>query len=406
MTNVSTEVLAACADLNINLFPDTTKPAAPSRKLLSGLLTGATAWTRDIPDRQWIVRDLIPAGGVTMLTGAGGEGKTLFAQQIASCVASGYPVLDRPTTRCTVLGLYGEDDDDELSRRQQSIMRVHSIDPDDVADYHFMSLFGRDTLLGGFDRQTGAFIPSDLYTSIRDTALDLGARLVILDNSTQMYGGDVNDRSTVVRFLQALNKLALEINGAVLLLGHVAKAEGSTYAGTTAWRDGVRQAMQITRDDRPVPSMLAGYKDSLRIVKVTKSNYGASGTEFSMMWKEGAFVVAGADAHGKPETSTDTFLRNLDRLTKDQVHVSASPRAVNYAPKIMRDHFGTRMDLMEAAMNSLMEDDRLDPDAELGWMKPNRHVARGLALRSVTTAPVKTDPMADLMAKLNRRADA
>ena len=39
----------------------------------------------------------------------------------------------------------------------------------------------------------------------------LKPRLVILDNSTQMYGGDVNDRSTVVRFLQALNKLALEI---------------------------------------------------------------------------------------------------------------------------------------------------------------------------------------------------
>ncbi len=402
MTNVSTDVLAACADLNIDLSPDTTKSAEPRKNILSGLLTGATAWNRDIPDRQWIVRDLIPAGGVTMLTGAGGEGKTLFAQQIASCVASGYPVLDRPTTRCTVLALYGEDDNDELVRRQQSIMRVHSIDPDDVADYHFMSLFGRDTLLGGFDRQTGAFVPSDLYNSIRDTALDLGARLVILDNSTQMYGGDVNDRSTVVRFLQALNKLALEINGAVLLLGHVAKAEGSTYAGTTAWRDGVRQAMQITRDPRPVPSMLAGYHDNLRIVKVTKSNYGASGTEFSMTWKDGAFAVAGVDHHGREETATDKFLHNLALLTKDQVHVSASPRAVNYAPKTMRDHFGTRMDLMEAAMNSLLENDQLDPDAELPWTKPNRHAARGLALRQTTPAPVKTDPFADLMAKINK----
>lgn len=402
MTNVSTEVLAACADLNIDLSPDTTKPAASSRKLLSGLLTGATAWTRNIPDRQWIVRDLIPAGGVTMLTGAGGEGKTLFAQQIASCVASGYPVLDRPTTRCTVLALYGEDDDDELVRRQQSIMRVHSIDPDDVADYHFMSLFGRDTLLGGFDRQTGAFIPSDLYTSIRDTALDLGARLVILDNSTQMYGGDVNDRSTVVRFLQALNKLALEINGAVLLLGHVAKADGSTYAGTTAWRDGVRQAMQITRDERPVPSILAGYKESMRIVKVTKSNYGASGTEFSMMWKEGAFVtVAGNELPDITETSRETFLRHLATLTKEQVHLSAAPRAVNYAPRVMREHFGARTDMMETALNSLMAEDLLDPDAELGWTKSNRHAARGLATRE---APKQSQGMTDLMALIKKAA--
>lgn len=360
---------------------------------------------------------------MTLLTGGGGLGKTLLAQQIATCVAAGEPVFDRATSPAIVLGLYGEDDDDELTRRQQSILRVHDIDARDVRDYHYKSLFGGETLLGHFDRQTGEFIESPLFTSIRATALDLGARLIILDNSTQMYAGDVNDRGPVVRFLQALNKLALEIGGAVLLLGHVAKSEGSTYSGSTAWRDGVRHALQITDTARPGVKMEA---PDQRILKVTKANYCASGAEIHIRWESGAFVHSEIEqkvaASEKAKHDCREFLRNLDSLTGSEIALSSSRQASNYAPRRMRNECRADMAAMEQAMHSLIQTGIIADGLALPWLKSNRTPAQGLAHvkraeqitdltdddeplapivpRSVTTSP----SVDDLMSRIAGRA--
>jgi RecA-family ATPase len=69
-----------------------------------------------------------------------------------------------------------------------------------------------------------------LYGQIKQAALDLGAKLVILDNISHIFGGNENDRADVTQFLNLLNDLARAIGGAVLLIGHTAKAEGSEYS--------------------------------------------------------------------------------------------------------------------------------------------------------------------------------
>jgi RecA-family ATPase len=43
----------------------------------------------EIPERQWIVPDYTPAGSVTLLSGDGGQGKSLIALQLAVSRALG-----------------------------------------------------------------------------------------------------------------------------------------------------------------------------------------------------------------------------------------------------------------------------------------------------------------------------
>ena len=407
MTDLNSDILNACADLGVNLDPDTSVPASNGKSgdtapLLDGLLSGASAYHRDIPAREWLVDGLLPVGGVTLFTGRGGVGKTLLAQQIATCIASGKDVLGRPCTQAPVLGLYGEDDTDELSRRQQCIMHVHNIDPERVEDYHFKSLFGQETLLGSFNKTTAAFEPSPLYKSIRATALALGARLIILDNATQMYAGDVNDRGPVTRFLQHLNRLALDINGAVLLLGHVAKAEESAYVGSTAWQAGVRQQYQILRKEMP-GATLDPYKHDYRTLKVVKSNYGGIGDDLQLRYDRGAFVEVEGQANDFHRASDPQgereFLEYLDLLAEEQIAVSASKRAVNFAPKVMKATFRqANSQRMEAAMTALLQRGELVEDAELGWERAGRKKATGLARpKPPTPAEKRANDIMDLI---------
>jgi len=74
-----------------------------------------------VPERRWIVRDWLPFGYTTALYGDGGTGKTLLAQQLMTSCATGVPWLGMTTMRCPVLGLFCEDDEDELHRRQHAI---------------------------------------------------------------------------------------------------------------------------------------------------------------------------------------------------------------------------------------------------------------------------------------------
>ena len=45
------------------------------------------------PDRKWVLPGFIPCGEITLFTGPGGAGKSLFAQQLATALAGGVPFL-------------------------------------------------------------------------------------------------------------------------------------------------------------------------------------------------------------------------------------------------------------------------------------------------------------------------
>ena len=81
---------------------------------------------KDLPDeepppRKFLVDQWLPMGSSQSLYGPGGVGKSLLAQQIATSSPPAARARRRASTQCPVLGLFAEDDDDELIRRQWRI---------------------------------------------------------------------------------------------------------------------------------------------------------------------------------------------------------------------------------------------------------------------------------------------
>jgi hypothetical protein len=103
--------------------------AEPIRTINFAALKGQTP-----PPRRFIVDQWIPAGCVTSLYGPGGIGKTLLAQQAATCIATGRPLFGSAVEKGIVLGLLAEDDDDELWRRQVRINAWLGSDMDELGN--------------------------------------------------------------------------------------------------------------------------------------------------------------------------------------------------------------------------------------------------------------------------------
>ena len=73
------------------------------------------AWSRQMaPEREWALDDWIAARHESHLTGPGGVGKSLLAQQLCTCVALGLPFLGVKTEQATPIHVTCEDDTDEL----------------------------------------------------------------------------------------------------------------------------------------------------------------------------------------------------------------------------------------------------------------------------------------------------
>ncbi|WP_286749980.1 AAA family ATPase [Sphingopyxis sp. SCN 67-31] len=363
------------------------------------LKTAAEMTERDVPDREYLLDGWLPVGCVSTLFGDGGQGKSLVAMQMASAVASGKTLWNCQATKAPVLAFYCEDDEDELSRRQQSIARSLSLSPADQCEYYIQSRFGMDSSLGHFDR--GRWSPSDLLSAIGDKARETGARLVIIDNINMVFNGDANDAGQVTRFMSALNKLALSINGVVLLLGHTSKAEGSKYAGSTSWSNASRNRLYLGRPDN---SVIASKNPDLRHLVIEKSNYGQSGEALELLWHFGAFVLpSDVDQEGKAtqeqQRDEQIFLRHLKESTTREESVSAKAKARNYAPRVFAHRRAEgcnhrSIHEMERAMGRLLTAGTIADDQPLGWKTEQRKPAKGLALVAQVAAPVLNDVLA------------
>lgn len=114
-----------------------------------------------VPGRQWLVPDWIPIARATSMYGAGGEGKTLLALQLATACAIGEKWLGLPVRQCNSLLLFAEDDLAEMHRRQEDINAHYGCTFADLEAMRWLPRLGEDNVLmnveGGRSQQTPLF---------------------------------------------------------------------------------------------------------------------------------------------------------------------------------------------------------------------------------------------------------
>jgi RecA-family ATPase len=362
----------------IDAFLKTLPPAVPREQMGKPLrvINPAVDWDGKLaPKREWLVEGWLPVGCVTSLYGGAGFGKSLVAQQLGTAVATGRPFFGMPTAQGKVLMVACEDDDAEVQRRQEDINVSLGLERASHVRMGLLGLSGRAGEPNQMAHSSGdgvlRFTP--FFQEVRAYARENRIKLLILDNIAQLFGGNENARPEVTQFVNALTGIAVELNCAVLLLGHPGKSTDSEYSGSTAWDAAVRSRWLLTRPKADAVDEVDDLEtdpSKLRVLRKAKANYSGTGDEIELAWDQGAFRLDGQDA-GDAVDKIETRVRNRDRDARvlaglrgllEQGH-EPSPRVqarTTYAPVLLHDRRPELRDLSRAAiwksLNRLMDD--------------------------------------------------
>ena len=286
------EFFAPIAPEQPSIF-DAAPPAPQARLPVAWIIGGALDPDLEIPDQRWIVDQFIPVGEVTSLYGAGGEGKTLVAHQLALCLAAGIPWLGARTARhLRVHAVFCEDHERDLLRRHRTLMKRLGLSPADLGDrFRFSARRGFDNALCRFASDgTMSYTPfcDQLYADFADDKADL----LIFDTITDGFTGNEVDRGQVNTFVKRGTGRFTSETTSALMLGHPSVAgqqSGSGLSGSTHWENAVRSRLYLQRPEKSQPNT------TWRVLRNMKLNAGRRGGEIQMEWVAGLF---------EPRTST------------------------------------------------------------------------------------------------------
>lgn len=300
---------------------------------------------KPIPARRWCVPDWIPDKAVTLLSGDGGTGKSILAMTLATCAAVGMPFMGLDIAPRKVVYLYAEDDLEEAWRRQDAINRALEIDFADLFDrLAWVSVAGEDTFLLTFDK-AGHPQQTKLSRHLHAFVLKVfGAQLLIVDTIADTFGGLEIDRQQVTRFIRQHQKLAVDMDGAVLLIGHPSVSgmkDGRPASGSNAWVNAVRSALYLRRADEGETPGDSDVK-RVRILERAKSNFAPTDVEIRLRYVAGVFH---AD-HPPVETGglwenaqVDVhFIAALRAALRNGVSPSPAKNSGQYAPTALKQY--------------------------------------------------------------------
>lgn len=287
---------------------------------ISDLLTNPTA------PPQFIVDSLLPFGVVTLLTAHGGTGKSMLALQMAVCVATGFPFMSKPTIQSKVLFFSAEDSGQVVRHRLGCICQDKKIDPVMLAEKLLIidSTENPELYITQKDK-----ILTDGYEALLKRSVTYGAGLIVIDNASDTFDSNENERPRVREFIRFLTQLAKLQNAAVLLLAHIDKESAKwgskeNYSGSTAWHNSVRSRLFLSLEkDSPILSLMH-----------QKSNFGQLAASINMRrGKHGILYLIDT-----PSTEEASFivLSLIEKYHNTGIYISAAPKSPSNPYKVLR----------------------------------------------------------------------
>jgi hypothetical protein len=323
-----------------SLFVPEAPPVAP-REVEPLICIDPTTWAGRLPrPREWVVDGWMPKGEVTLLYGDGGVGKSLLAMQFATCAAAGRPWLGQTTRPSRVMGFFCEDGEDELFRRQADINKALGVEFTELANLRLISRKHFDNTFALWDRQTGALKLQPVWHQLVHAAKAFRADVLIVDTIADVFAGSEIDRAQVSAFVKScLGRMAQEIGGSVLALGHPSlsgKSSGSGTSGSTAWSNAARSRLYLKHPK-------GSDRGNTRVLEGMKANYGPKGSELIVRWHRGAFeMVAGSQSAASPAGVAATVVSITEAVEQAIVAaLAANPRTrMNMKPN--SQYFATK----------------------------------------------------------------
>ena len=338
---------------------------APADVAETSLFLPASRWVGKEPaPPSFVIENIVPRGFVTYLVSAGGRGKSLLALGMMTSVAAGRTFLGLKTEPGTAAGIFCEDEDDELHRRQKRICRATGIEFDDIFNRIFPTTWvGRGDPVLWSVRQ-GKDGPTRLFQQVEAAIASMpDLALIIIDNVSFVFGGSEIDRGQVTRYMAALTALAFRNNIAIVLIGHESKSSQSddvnAASGSTAWLNASRSALKIDKKDE---------NPDLRVLRQIKSNRGPLIPPLT-------FTVAGGVPAPRESVVDHECLALTRSLMKSLIetgaNLSPNSQAPNFAPK--------RLVSINSSYSSVEYEKALSVMASIGDLAIENYEAKGKA---------------------------
>jgi hypothetical protein len=183
-------------------------------------------------EAEWLVNELLPAGGFSVIVAKPKVGKSTLARQLALCVARGEAFLDRETSEGMAVYLALEE--------RRSDVRSH---------FRQMGATGEENL-----KIYAGMAPSNALVQAREMAMQEKPSLIIVDTLARLARiRDLNDYAQTTSGLEPLLAIARETGAHVCLLHHAKKGDSKgidSVLGSTGIAGSVDTIMALHRTER------------------------------------------------------------------------------------------------------------------------------------------------------------
>lgn len=306
----------------------------------------AGVWDNPSPEPDFVWDKHIPRGHVCLLSGHGGSGKSTAALQIAVAVAMGLPLWGVPTTQGPVVFFSGEDAGPILRHRLAAICQNMSVNPHLLAQrllvldatsepvlYQEIAEFGRHTLE-----------PAPVFHRLAEILTERQPVLCVIDNASDAFEGNENERAAVRGFVRALANLGRQgSNPAIMLLTHTSKATvrggGESYSGSTAWHNSARARLSLTPDKNDASRVVLTL-DKMNLAPMTAEPLRLARTMGGVLVLDSGNYSDGIEIGEPPEPPQTALLRVLGDFNRRGEHVSPEQSAHTNAWKLCRPEPG------------------------------------------------------------------
>lgn len=321
-----------------------------------------------VPQRNWAIRDRVPANQVGLFSGEGGTGKSIIELMKNVAHVTGKDWFGSMPETGPAIYFGAEDDENEVHIRLGEIAEHYGVTFKDLIDggLHILCLLGQeggedaDATLCAPDRN-GRIIATDLYRRLYEAAGDIKPKNISIDTLSHAFAGSEIDRRQVYQFAMHMRRLARVTNGgSVTVLSHPSLsgiASGSGISGSTAWHGAFRFRQYLTgvkaEDGEDVDS-------DLRELQFKKNQYGPLGEKIVLRYQRGLFLpeyaVTDLEKVARSAKAEREFLVLLELFRQQGRNVShKATSSKSYAPKLfaIATKEGVRKAEFEAAMELL-----------------------------------------------------